>query len=212
MRIEHIKRISTVLKMKSHSAYHLAKSGDFYAAQDLVSKVIPDYRIFQNLTGFVLPVMKPKGNQIPLAMAHYMTFNSKLTLCDSVFLQPASHGSSMVERLYYQPYFSGKVIPGNYIIVDDVYTTGQTLKSLKYYLESNGANVTGAWCLGSAASTEFEPNRLLVKMLITKFPSISKYFDIDRLTVPQIQYLLRLSSINRLWQIHSDNQLALSFT
>ena len=211
MKIEHVKRISTILKMKSYSSYNMAKNGDFDAAVDLVSRIVPDYSVFQKLTGFVLPVMKPKGNQIPLALAHYMTFNSKLTLCDSVFLQPASHGSSMVERLYYQPLFSGKVIPGNYTIVDEVYTTGQTLKSLKNYLESNGANVTGAWCLGSAASTEFEPNRLLVKMLIAKFPSISKYFDIDRLTVPQIQYLLRLSSINRLWQIHSDNQLALSF-
>ncbi|MGB5600804.1 MAG: hypothetical protein WBM66_18925, partial [Thiothrix litoralis] len=65
--------------------------------------------------------------------------------------------------------------------------------------------------LGSAATTQFEPNRLLLRLLSAKFPTISKYFDIDSLTVPQIQYLLRLSSINRLWQIHSDNQLVLSF-
>ena len=211
MRIEYIKRISTVLKMKSHSAYHLAKSGDFESAQFLVTQTVPDCSVFKNLNGFVLPVMKPKGNQIPLALAQYMTSHSDLTLCDSVYLQPAVHGSAMVERLYYQPHFSGLVKPGNYIIVDDVYTTGQTLKSLKNYLESKGANVTGAWCLGSAATTMFEPNRLLLKMLVAKFPSISNYFDINGLTVPQIQCLLRLSSINRLWQLHSDNQLALSF-
>jgi hypothetical protein len=196
--------------MKNHPQYHLAKSGDIEAAQRLVNQTVPDCSVFQSLNGFVCPVMKPKGNQIPLAIAQYMTFHSKLTLCDSVFLQPTTHGSSMVERLYYKPFFSGKVIPGNYIIVDDVYTTGQTLKSLKRFLESKGASVTSAWCLGSAATTEFEPNRLLVRMLLSKFPSISNYFDIDSLTVPQIQYLLRLSSINRLWQIHSDNQLALS--
>jgi hypothetical protein len=211
MKIEHIHRISSTPKMKNHPAYHLAKSGDFEAAQDLVKQVVTNTSVFQNLSGFVLPVMKPKGNQIPLALAQYMISNSMLTLCDSVFLQPTSHGSSMVERLYYKPYFSGTVNPGNYIIVDDVYTTGQTLKSLKRFLESKGATVTSAWCLGSAATTQFEPNRLLVKILVTKFPSISNYFDIDSLTVPQIQYLLRLSSINRLWQIHSDNQLALSF-
>ena len=211
MKIDHVRRISTVLKMKCHPQYHLAKSGDIVAAQSLVSQTVPDCSVFQKLTGFVCPVQKPKGNAIPMALALLMSANSKLTLSDSVYLQPASHGSSMVERLYYQPYFSGKVIPGNYTIVDDVYTTGQTLKSLKNYLESNGANVTSAWCIGSAASTEFEPNRLWVKMLTGKFPSISNYFDIDSLTVPQIQYLLRLSSINRLWQLHSDNQLALSF-
>lgn len=211
MKIEHIHRLSTVRKMKNHPAYHLAKSGDFAAAQDLVKQVVPNSSIFQNLSGFVLPVMKAKGNQIPLALAHLMTFNSKLTLRDSVFLQHTTHGSSMVERLYYHPHFSGQVKPGNYIIVDDVYTTGQTLKSLKNYLESKGATITSAWCLGSAASTLFEPNRLLVRILVGKFPTISNYFDIDSLTVPQIQYLLRLSSINRLWQIHSDNQLVLSF-
>lgn len=211
MKIEHIRRISTVLKMKSHPAYHLAKSGDIAAAQHLVNQTVPNHLIFQNLTGFVCPVMKVKGNQIPLALAQFMTFNSKLTLCDSVILRHTPHGSSMAERLYYQPQFSGHVKPGNYIIVDDVYTTGQTLKTLKNFLESKGANVNGAWCIGSAATTLFEPNRLLLKMLLNRFPSISRFFDINSLTVPQIQYLLRLSSINKLWQIHSDNQLALSF-
>jgi hypothetical protein len=211
MKIDHIRRISTVLKMKSSPQYHLAKSGDIDAAQRLVNQTVPDCSVFQNLTGFVCPVQKPKGNSIPMALALLMSANSKLTLSDSVYLQHTSHGSSMVERLYYQPFFSGHVIPGNYIIVDDVYTTGQTLKSLKRFLESKGANVTGVWCLGAGPSTQFEPNRLLVKMLLVKFPSISNYFDIDSLTVPQIQYLLRLSSINRLWQLHSDNQLALSF-
>lgn len=211
MRIEHIRRISTVLKMKSNSNYHLAKSGDFESAQRLVNQTVTDCSVFQNLTGFVCPVQKPKGNSIPLALALLMSSNSKLILSDSVYLQHTAHGSSMVERLYYHPHFSGKVIPGNYIIVDDVYTTGQTMKYLKNYLESKGANVTSAWCLGSAATTQFEPNRLLLRILFAKHPSISNYFDIDRLTVPQIQYLLRLSSINRLWEIHSNNQLALSF-
>ena len=211
MRIENIHRISTILKMKSNSNYHLAKSGDFESAQRLVNQTVPDCSAFQNLSGFVCPVQKPKGNSIPMALALLMSANSKLILSDSVYLQHTSHGSSMVERLYYHPHFSGVVKTGNYIIVDDVYTTGQTMKYLKNFLENRGANVTGAWCLGAGPSNQFEPNRLLVKILLAKFPSISNYFDIDCLTVPQIQYLLRLSSINRLWEIHSDNQLALSF-
>lgn len=211
MRIQNIRRISTVLKMKGNPNYRLAKTGDSSAAEQLVNQTVPETSVFQNLTGFVCPVQKPKGNAIPMALARLMSANSKLILTDSVYLQHTAHGSSMVERLYYQPHFSGKVIPGNYIIVDDVYTTGQTMKYLKNYLESRGANVTGAWCLGAGPSTRFEPNRLLVRILLAKFPSISNYFDMDCLTVPQIQYLLRLSSINRLWEIHSDNQLALSF-
>lgn len=200
-----------MLKMKNHPQYQLAKSGDIEAAQRLVTQTVQDFLLFQNLTGFVCPVQKPNGNSIPMALALLMSANSKLTLSDSVYLQHTSHGTSMVERLYYKPFFSGNIKPGNYIIVDDVYTSGQTLKSLKNFLEKRGANVTSAWCLGSGPSTKFEPNRLLVKMLMVKFPSISNYLDIDSLTVPQINYLLRLSSINRLWEIHSDNQLALSF-
>ncbi len=211
MRIEKIHRISTVLRMKINSNYHLAKQGDIESAQHLVCQLIHDNSSFQNLSSFVCPVLKHSGNAIPMALAKFMTFNSNLTLCDSVFLQHTAHGSSMVERLYYHPHFSGTVKPGNYIIVDDVYTTGQTLKYLKNYLESRGGNVTGAWCLGAGPSTQFEPNRLLVRILLAKFPSISNYFDIDCLTVPQIHYLLRLSSLSRLWEIHSDNQLALSF-
>ena len=211
MRIDNIRRISTVVKMKNHSDYRQAKTGDIEAAQRLVNQTVPDYSVFQNLMGFVCPVQKPKGNSIPMALALLMSANSKLILSDSVYLQPASHGSSMVERLYYKPLFSGQFKPGNYIVVDDVYTTGQTLISLKRFLESKGANVTSAWCLGSGPSTEFEPNRLLLRMLLAKLPSISNYFDINSLTVPQINYLLRFSSINRLWQLHSENQLALSF-
>lgn len=211
MKIQHIHRISTVLKMKNNPNYHLAKTGDSPAAEQLVNQTVPDCSVFQNLNGFVCPVQKPTGNSIPMAIARFMVANSKLILSDSVYLQHTAHGSSMVERLYYKPYFSGKVIPGNYIIVDDVYTTGQTIKYLKNYLESRGANVIAAWCLGAGPSTQFEPDRILVRILLSKFPSISNYFDIDLLTVPQIQYLLRLSSINRLWQIHSNNQLALSF-
>ena len=211
MRIDNIRRISTVVKMKNNSDYHQAKTGDIESAQRLVNQTVPDCSIFQNLWGFVCPVQKPKGNSIPMALSLLMSANSKLTLSDSVYLQHTTHGSSMVERLYYHPHFSGIVKPGNYIIVDDVYTTGQTLKYLKNYLELKGANVTGAWCLGAGPSTQFKPNRLLVRILLAKFPSISNYFDIDCLTVPQIQYLLRLSSINKLWQLHSDNQLALSF-
>ena len=211
MRIENIRRISTVLKMKNNSNYHLAKSGDFESAQRLVNQTVTDCSVFKHLSGIVCPVQKPKGNAIPTALALLMSANSKLILSDSVYLQYTSHGSSMVERLYYHPNYSGIVKPCDYIIVDDVYTTGQTLKYLKKYLESRGANVTAAYCLGAGPSTQFEPSRLLVKMLLAKFPSISNYFDIDCLTVPQIQYLLRLSSINRLWEIHSDNQLALCF-
>lgn len=212
MKLTHIKRISTTTRMKYNRNYCEAKNGNLVAAQKLVSDIIPDPMIFKNLTGYVCPVLKPKGNRIPLALAEYMANHSKLILEDAVYLQHTPHGSTMCERLYYNPTYSGRIKPENYIIVDDVYTSGQTLKSMKKYIESSGGNVIAAWCIGSGPSLEFEPDRFLIKLLISKFPDISSYFEIETLTAPQVHYLLRLSSLNRLWKIHSDNQLNLLFT
>jgi hypothetical protein len=209
MKIAHVHRISTIQKMKGNSNYSPAKKGNLESAQKLVREIICKYSLFEKLQGFICPVLKPAGNRIPLAFAQLISSNSNGVLYDAVYLQHTPHGSSMVERLYYEPVFFGPVKPGNYIIVDDVYTTGQTLRRLKHYIESKGGNVTGAWCIGSGPSLAFEPTRLLLKLLLVKHPDITKYFEVELLTVPQIQYLLRLSSINRLWHIHSDNQLKL---
>lgn len=209
MKIAHVHRISTIQKMKGNSNYSPAKKGTLESAQKLVREIICEYSSFEKLKGFVCPILKPAGNRIPLALAQLICSNSNAVLYDSVYLQHTPHGSSMAERLYYEPIFFGTVKPGNYIIVDDVYTTGQTLRRLKHYIELKGGNVTGAWCIGAGPSLAFEPTRLLLKLLLVKHPDITKYFEAELLTVPQIHYLLRLSSINRLWHIHSDNQLKL---
>jgi hypothetical protein len=130
-------------------------------------------------------------------------------LDDEIYLHHAAHGSSMVERLYYQPVFSGTVKQADYVIVDDVYTSGRTLKALKNYIESRGGNVTSAWTIGTGPSKEFEPTRLQFRLLTAKFPNITRYFDLDELTSPQIVYLLRLTTLDRLWTLHVDNQLSL---
>ena len=84
MKLTHIKRISTTTRMKYHRNYCEAKNGNLIAAQKLVSDIIPDPMIFKNLTGYVCPVIKPKGNRIPLALAEYMAFHSKLILEDAI--------------------------------------------------------------------------------------------------------------------------------
>jgi hypothetical protein len=209
MKLSHIHRISTTSRLTGHPMYKTAKQGDPETAQIVVNEIITDKSQFRYLEGYVCPVLKSHGNKLPLALAYLMASHSNLTLYDSIYLQHASHGSSMAERLYYQPVFSGKVNPADYIIVDDVYTTGKTLKSLKSYIESHGGNVISAWCIGSGPSLEFEPKRMLLRLLTAKFPNINRYFDLNELTSPQIHYLLRQSSLNRLWMIHADNQLSL---
>ena len=158
MKIAHVHRISTIQKMKGNSNYSPAKKGSFESAQKLVREIICEYSSFEKLRGFVCPVLKPAGNRIPLALAQLISSNSNTILCDSVYLQHTPHGSSMAERLYYEPVFFGPVKPDNYIIVDDVYTTGQTLRRLKHYIESKGGNVTGAWCIGQALHLLLNPH------------------------------------------------------
>jgi len=211
MKIAYVTRLSTASKMLKHPAYKSAKCGNPSDASILVSDILPERKQFRNLKGFVCPVLKPAGNSIPLALAEIMAYNSGLLLCSSIYLQHTPHGSSMIERLYYRPNFSGKVLPGNYIIVDDVYTTGQTLKSLKDYIECNGGNVTSAYCIGSGPSLEFEPSRILLRTLASKFPDISDYFSINTLTAPQVHYLLRFTSLNKVFERRYQSELTLMF-
>jgi hypoxanthine-guanine phosphoribosyltransferase len=211
MRIHQIRRLSSTSYMKRHKSYSQAKTGDIEAARKLISDIIHLPVKLNNKIDFVCPVMKPSGNRIPVAFAELLTSNFNRIHCNTVFLQNKRHGSSMVERLYYQPTFSGFVKPGNYMIVDDVYTTGQTLKYLKNYIESSGGNVYAAWCIGSGPSLQFEPARLQIKILLAKFPELTDYFDVSKLTVPQVNYHMRLSSINHLRKIYSDKQLQLLY-
>lgn len=212
MKIHHVRRLSSTSYMKGQIFYAQAKKGDIDAARKLVSTIIHLPEKLHEKSGFICPVMKPSGNRLPYALAEYFANNTNLVLYDSVFLQNNPHGSSMIERMYYQPSFSGFVKPGKYVIVDDVYTTGQTIKSLKNYIESSGGEVISAWCIGSGPSLEFEPTRLELKMLISRFPNITDYFDISLLTVPQINYLMRLTDIRHLWRKHSDNQLNMMYS
>ena len=211
MRLTHIQRTSTTFKLTGHPLYKKAKQGSLEAAKIVVQDIVQNKHQFRNLNGYICPVLKQKGNQIPLAFAGLIASYSSLVLYDSIFLQHKPHGSAMVERLHYQPCFSGKVNQGNYIVVDDVYTSGKTLKSLKNYIESKGGNVISAWCIGSGPSLEFEPKRILLRLLSRKFPNISSYFDLNDLTSPQIYYLLKLSSLNKLWMIYSEKQEYLLF-
>ena len=211
MKITHITRLSSTSRMLTHPSYKPAKQGSISDARELVSGILATPNKAFPGSGWICPVIKPAGNRIPLALAEYIASNSRLLLCDSIFLQHTPHGSAMIDRLYYSPVYSGRVLPGNYIIADDVYTTGQTLKSLKEYIESNGGNVIEAYCIGSGPSLEFEPSRILLKILLARFPDISQYFNINTLTAPQVHYLLRFSRLNKLFDRRYQSQLSLMF-
>jgi hypothetical protein len=151
--------------------------------------------------------MKPSGNRIPLALAEFFSNNSGQQLCTSVWLKHTYHSNAMIDRLHYLPEFSGDVIPGKYVIVDDVYTSGATLAGLKHHIESHGGTVVDAFTIGSSKSTCFQPDKLLLKILLSRFPGIDRYYDIDLLTAPQVVYMLRFRSLQSLHESYYSHCL-----
>jgi hypothetical protein len=184
--------------MLKHNSYKAAKSGSLPEARKLVADIFPNLGMFSHLEGYACPVMKLSGNRIPFALAERLSQFSKLVLNTCILLNHSAHGTYMVDRIYYQPEFHGIIKPGNYVICDDVYTSGKTIISLKNYIESHGGSVTRVITIGSSASTCFQPDRLLLKILYARFPEIERYFDIDFLTTPQILYILRHQTIHSL--------------
>ena len=195
MNLRRITRLSSARRLTSHPLYRAAKAGSLGEARRLVADIIPDIDRFAHLSGYVCPVLKNSGNRIPLALAEFMCHHSGLQLYDAIRLRPLAHGSAMIERLYYQPEFSGPVAPGSYIIVDDVYTSGSTIQSLVRYIEAGGAEVKGAFVIGSSKSTLLSPRREQVRTLLPRFPEVERYFDLEDLTDPQIRYMMRFNSL-----------------
>ena len=212
MKMPRINRLSTTAKLKCSVNYPSAKKGNLLAAFRTVDSINIDYNRFKRFSGYVCPVQKQTGNAIPLALALRIAQNSNLKVCDSVYLENSMTGNSMVERMFFKPSYSGNITPGKYIIVDDVYTTGITVKALKDYIESTGSRVNSIYTLGSSKyGLEFEATSIPLKILKSKFPTIEHYFDLSELTAAQVNYLLRFNSIQRFLQFTNEFRHELSY-
>lgn len=193
MKIRRIRRLSTTPCLTSHPDYAAAKAGDYAAAKRLVNDLIRPLRLPEAI---LCPVSKSFGNAIPKAMASYLAAcNPQCSVDNKIRLINNKTGSSFAERFYYQPIFQGRVYQQNYILLDDVYTTGKTLMALKHFVESGGGNVVGILCIGSSKSTLFGLSQTTRKTLKARFPSIEQYFDLECLTQPEAGYMLRFRSL-----------------
>ena len=211
MKINSIHRLSNTGNLVRNKFYESAHGGNLLSAFRLVDELIPDFNRFNLLSAFICPVQKFSGNKIPLALASRIVQNSDSVLCDTVFLRTERPGTKMIDRMFFQPEFTGKVIPGKYILVDDVFTTGITLKGLKTFIEKSGGDVVSAYTLGSSKSTLFEASKLQLRILKGRFPDIEKYFDPSLLTIVQMEYLLKFNSIKNLNALYSENHYKKQF-
>lgn len=196
MKIFKIRRLSTISRLKSHPAYSSAKAGCMDSAIKLAADLVPriDLR-----PAIICPVMKTFGNKIPLAMAiNLAEQNNHCYYTNEIILSNQKSHPTLAGRFYSNPVYYGFVRPANYILVDDVYTTGKTMITLKNYIENNGGNVIAIICLGSSKATGFELSNLEIKILKSKFPNINTYFNILNITKPIANYILKFSSLQSL--------------
>ncbi len=198
--------------MLRHRCYKSAKRGSLSKARILVSELLSNLNQFAFPGTHVAPVYKSSGNKIALALAEKLAQDSSLILDTDILLNHSVHGPTMIDRIYYSPEYSGIVKPVNYVICDDVYTSGQTLIAMKNYIESRGGNVIRIVTIGSSASTLIEPPKRSLQILESRFPGIWNYFDIESLTAPQIVYLLRFHSLQSFFNRYYEYSLKLLYS
>lgn len=224
-------------------SYNAAKNhNDYYAADRLISEITNPYKY--NKLGsvippntMIIPVMSSSnsGNIIPKVFAEKLVENIKeknLVLCeDLTFRKVLSHTSGKdnkvgtLKRMITPPIVKGEVIKGgNYLLVDDVATSGTTLKTLSNYIRKNGGNVISYVTLARAFSNkgDFNPinsidvsnkslDDVLKKFSIDEIGSMVKQFEkfgyqeLNDFTDEDLKYLLKYNNPENLEKYINEN-------
>ena len=204
---------TSVSKVIQHPLHKKAKSGDNESAIELVRDLIKISKI-KSLPkdAVVVPILAEEEigmNKIPLAYAHAIGDINGNDVNVGIFQTNRTHHSNKnaVGRLLSRANFTGDIIAGrDYIIVDDIVTTGTTISELRHYIENNGGNVVMTSTLGySRFSTNLAIKPDVVVKLKNKFNEgelneILREFNIagniKSLTNSEGKYILSFSSLN----------------
>ncbi len=142
------------LKNDNKELYNTAKAGDRQAAEQLIVPLLK-YDKLQSITQahpgaiVVYPHAEESAgrNKIPAAYASALVkagAEQGLELDTSIVQanKPGHTGAGTGHRTILRTRFNGEVQAGrDYILVDDVYTSGATMRDLKDYIENKGGNV-----------------------------------------------------------------------
>lgn len=212
---------TTIARMKAHPLYLRAKAGEPDAALDLVSELMDRNQVQDLLRNHPKAIVvavhaeEMSGrNKIPLALSFVLgqlggnRVDDQIVQSNRVF----HTGADAMTRLFMVPEFYGAVTAGaDYIIVDDVATSGSTLSGLKRYIERNGATVVGAVAMaassnpqtgygGQLAITEETLKRLALKFDMVKLIELLRQYGIadqaNQLTNSQGLYLSTFKSVD----------------
>lgn len=207
-------------KMKSHPKYQEAKQGDYDSAKALVNDVIKPHRVKQLAEAYpdavVVPVRSSgkDSNQIPVAYADAISKAGIPVDKGIVITEKANRtGSSELNRLVSKNKLEGEVKKGqNYIIADDVVTSGASINEYRKYIEKNGGKVVAstALCMGQQGSNQIAPKKESIEKAIDKHGKalLNKVCDsigigtLESLTNWQVNYLRSCSdaTLNKLIQ------------
>ncbi|WXL27773.1 LPD38 domain-containing protein [Ectopseudomonas mendocina] len=142
--------------LNNHPDYEAAKPGDDAAAlrvaRDAVTPAFVEQvrrLIPKDSEPRIVPVLAVEGagkNRIPLMAAEVLAQRLGLKV-EAELMQQQKIGrtrASALERIAKQPTFAGKVVAGDFLILDDTLTQGGTLAQLKTHIEDSGGRVVGA--------------------------------------------------------------------
>jgi hypothetical protein len=198
--------------MKGHPAYTEAKGGDTNAARLLVQTFFKRPALAAvGAVDYVVPVMQldvgRRWNALPLELARLAARVIGARVLPLIVQDNVVHhtNADSMQRLVDQPSFTGSVLPGTYLIVDDVVTLGSTLANLRGWIESNGGHVVLASTLAASIfSTKLAPDWSSTTSIKQRFPhdlatfTQSLGFPVDCLTNREVRFVGGLKNLNAL--------------
>ena len=212
---------TTIAALRRHRDFTSAKAGNTIAALNLVRDLTRQERItrlgVQHPGAIIVPVLgieRTGVNMLPLAFAKFIGSLAGLQVETGIIQTNKTHhtDSDAMHRLLHRPEFSGTVIPGqDYIVVDDVITSGSTVQALRLFLESHGGRVVafsamaGSFSIITGSSLEINLTKETINALDTKFglnafASFIRQAGIaqtpEELTNSQARYLLSFGKLD----------------
>jgi orotate phosphoribosyltransferase len=218
---ENIVSHTNTSNLVKQNLYAKAKMGDLRFAKVLMNYVLKPEIInniinqFPNAT--LVPVLKSGNtNQIPYAYTLYLKSKNKnyniLKIKQTNKIQKTN--KSALYRLVTPNIFTGEIKPNeNYIIIDDVITTGSTVKNLENYIKENGGNVVLITTIASAnninigkgTNYDFDSNlykvidnKLGIKNIENLFKKYGFLINIKKLTYNQLKLLTLYNNLSTL--------------
>lgn len=153
----------SIVGMKRKPGYKEAKEeGSYEKASQVIDSLVGDgkdyLQVLENKDAILIPVMGEERtkskNQLPIALALKLSELGGMQVNMGVYYTKEFRltGATQENRLLSPlPEWHGEIQKGkNYIIVDDVLTSGVTINSLKDYVEDMGGKVTAVATLASS--------------------------------------------------------------